>query len=172
MAAKPKIIRVGLVTTGGTIDKDYDVDTETLVMGPPMAPRYLRRIADRDVRIHHREVSRVDSRQMTDVTRALVVQECAMIRAKRIIITHGTGTMLKTAELLHESGVGNDHTVMLVGAWRPAAFTLSDAERNIDRAYSALFKRPPGIYIATDDVIPWAQCEKDETNHKFIRRRH
>ncbi len=91
-----------------------------------------------------------------------------MVHADHIIITHGTGTILKTAEALHNAGIDKDHTVILVGAWRPASMQVSDAEHNLDLAYGALFTRVPGIYIAVGRVLRWDKCRKDEKRQLFL----
>lgn len=168
---RKKFIPIALFTTGGTIDKDYSVDTEQLFVGPPVAPKHLLSIAAPNVRIHHRELERVDSLDMTDKTRKSIVDECGLVASERIIITHGTGTMLHTAKALHDANIDKDHTVILVGAWRPAAFRTTDAWQNLNLAYNELFKRPPGIYIAVGKLLKWDRCIKDNKRHMFLSKR-
>lgn len=169
--SRKKVTSIALFTTGGTIDKDYSVDTEQLFVGPPVAPKHLLSLAAPHVRIHQREMSRIDSLDMTDEIRTSIVDECGLVASERIIITHGTGTMLQTAKALHDAGVDRDHTVMLVGAWRPAAFRTTDAWQNLNLAYNELFKRPPGIYISVGKVFKWDRCTKDENRHVFLSKR-
>lgn len=174
---KQKLQHVALLTTGGTIDMDhFPQHDDRLVIGEPFAKRFLaEHIRANDslhhIRLTHRELFRLNSRTMTSVERTAIARECRMTRAGHIIISIGTDGMLPAAEVLHKAGVGLGNTVVLTGAMRPASMKNSDAEDNLRLALSAVFKRPPGIYVAMGRVFAWDKCEKDYKTYKFVPKR-
>ena len=88
-----------VLTTGGTIDKQYfDSSSQYTIVGT-MVTRLL------EVgRVLHpftvEEVMRKDSLDMDDTDRATIAARAASAEATRIVITHGTDTMTETARAL------------------------------------------------------------------------
>ena len=64
----------------------------------------------------------------------------------KILITHGTDTMIETAQFLSDKI--KNKTVLLCGALKPEAFKNSDADFNIGCAVGALNVLQDGVYIA------------------------
>ena len=74
----------------------------------------------------------IDSLEMTEADRALIVQNCLQCREKRIVITHGTDTMTETAAAV--AGAVTGKTVVFFGAMIPYAFGSSDGLFNLGSA--------------------------------------
>ncbi|MGB0514644.1 MAG: asparaginase domain-containing protein, partial [Wenzhouxiangellaceae bacterium] len=68
----------------------------------------------------------------------------------RILITHGTDTMVETARTLEGMG---DRVIVLTGALNPARFIGSDAVFNIGCAVGAVQCLPAGVWIAMNGRV-------------------
>jgi L-asparaginase len=90
----------------------------------------------------------IDSLEMTDADRALVVDRCRTAPEPRLLITHGTDTMVETARALAAAFSGREKTIVLTGAMIPYAFGSSDGLFNLGSALSFVQVLPPGVYIA------------------------
>lgn len=109
-----------------------------------------------------------DSLDLTDKDRKSMVRFCRAARAKRIIITHGTDTMTKTAKELR---VIKNKIIVLTGAMRPEKFSDSDAMFNVGSAVGAMSCLPAGVYIAMNArIYPWSRCRKDK-NCQFVEKK-
>ena len=155
-----------VLTTGGTIDKQYfDSSSQYTIVGT-MVTRLL------EVgRVLHpftvEEVMRKDSLDMDDTDRATIAARAAAAEAMRIVITHGTDTMTETAKAL---AAIPGKTIVLVGALAPARFTESDAPFNLGMAFATVQVAPPGIYITMNGTVFQAdQVVKDRVAGRFVQ---
>ncbi|QQS20377.1 asparaginase [Candidatus Saccharibacteria bacterium] len=150
------------VQTGGTIDKDYPENDNNhgyyFEIGDPSFLRTLER-ANPDFSYQTMSVLRKDSLDMTDLDRKLVKKAVDSVKEERIVITHGTDTIHKTAkELSNIKG----KTIILTGARLPEKFYDSEADFNLGMAIAGAQVLPHGIYIALFGLlIPW-----DKFNNK------
>src|ERR1041385_4797367 len=110
---------IRILVTGGTFDKEYNERTGELYFKDTHIAEMLRLGRSR-VEVNIRTVMMVDSLQMTDGDRALIVQNCTQAPEERIVVTHGTDTMTDTAAAIAKA-VSNK-TVVLTGAMIPYAF--------------------------------------------------
>ncbi len=133
-----------ILTTGGTIDKIYFDANSEFQVGEPAIERLLQ---EANVSFDYRVLSilRKDSLEITADDRALIRQHVLDCQDDRVLITHGTDTMVDTAQALH--GI-DDKTVVLTGAMQPARIHSSDAVFNIGCAVAAAQMLDPGVYIA------------------------
>src|SRR5438046_9326217 len=115
---------------GWTFDKEYDELTGHLYFKDTHIAEMLRLGRSR-VEVTIRTVMMVDSLEMTDADRALIVQNCAQSPEDRIVITHGTDTMTETAAAIAHAVTGK--TVVLTGAMTPYAFGSSDGLFHLGR---------------------------------------
>jgi len=138
-----------ILTTGGTIDKIYFDAKSKYEVGPPSIERLL---SELNLTIGYRTQSlmRKDSLELTDDDRAIIKEAVLHAEEKRIVITHGTDTMVETARFLNPL---NEKTVVLTGSLEPALFTTSDALFNIGCSMAAVQTLPPGSYIAMNGTI-------------------
>jgi len=157
-------MRIAVVTTGGTIDKVYFDAKGGYEVGAPMVRQILanaRVLADIDVI----EVLRKDSLEMTAEDRATIRDAVATCEATRVVVTHGTDTMVETAaELRTVAG----KTIVLTGALQPGRFSDSDAPFNLGMALAAAQLQPPGVYIAANgQIFDAARVRKNRELNRF-----
>ena len=105
-----------IFVTGGTFDKTYDEIRGTLTFGDTHLPEMLQLGRSR-VEVSIRTLMMIDSLEMTDADRELIVRNCAQCDHSRIVITHGTDTMVETAAALARGVSGK--TIVLTGAMIP-----------------------------------------------------
>ena len=140
---------VKIFTTGGTIDKVYFDAQSTYEVGDPQVVDILHE-ANVTLAWELETLFRKDSLELTDEDRAVIVENVRQESCPRILITHGTDTMIETARALQ--GI-EGKTIVLVGSLSPARFKRSDAEFNIGFALAAVQTLPPGVYIAMNGRI-------------------
>ncbi|MCC7097325.1 MAG: asparaginase [Thermomonas sp.] len=138
-----------IVTTGGTIDKIYFDAKSDYQVGEPQIGGILEdfRVA---FRFHVIPLLRKDSLFVTDADRQLLRDTIAAQDEAHVLVTHGTDSMVQTAEVL--AGIPGK-TIVLTGALNPARFEGSDAVFNIGCAVGAVQSLPAGVYIAMNGRI-------------------
>jgi L-asparaginase len=156
---------IRIFVTGGTFDKTYDEIRGMLAFGDTHLPEMLRLGRSR-VEVTVRTLMMVDSLDMTDADRELVVCNCVQCEEARIVITHGTDTMVETARAV-AAGVSGK-TVVLTGAMIPYAFGSSDGLFNLGSALSFVQVLPPGVYIAMNGQhFEWNKVRKNRETGVF-----
>ncbi|PPG38930.1 asparaginase [Rathayibacter sp. AY1E4] len=156
--------RILVLTTGGTVDKEYSLAGE-LEIGAPMVPRLLAPVLT-TLEFRVEEVLAKDSLELDDADRALIRERVLAAEEDRIVLTHGTDTMTATAEAL---GVVQDRVVVLTGAMQPARMLDSDAAFNLGTAVAAVQLLPPGVYLAMSGrVLPAGSVVKDRSIGVFL----
>ena len=138
-----------IVTTGGTIDKVYFDAKSHYQVGEPQIGRILQELGVA-FRFHVIPLLRKDSLFVTDADRQLLRATIAAQEEAHVLVTHGTDSMVQTAEVL--SGIPGK-TIVLTGALNPARFEGSDAVFNIGCAVGAVQSLPEGVYIAMNGRI-------------------
>jgi L-asparaginase len=157
------VIRV--VVTGGTFDKTYDEISGRLSFAATHLPEMLRLGRSR-VETTIETLMMIDSLDMTEADRARIVESCVRSSETRIVITHGTDTMVETAGAV-ASGVSGK-TVVLTGAMVPYAFGSSDGLFNLGSALSFAEVLPPGVYLAMNGQhFPWDRVRKNRSTGVF-----
>jgi L-asparaginase len=154
-----------VLTTGGTIDKQYfDAVSRYQITDSVIAK--LLSIARVTHAFQIEEVLKKDSLEITDEDRALLVTRVQGTPFNRIVITHGTDTMTRTAQALRRA----DHkTIVLTGALSPARFSDSDAAFNLGMAFAAVQIASPGVYIAMNGTVSPADIvRKDYVQGAFV----
>src|SRR3982750_2122583 len=136
---------IRILVTGGTFDKKYNERNGELFFQDTHLAEMLR-LGRCRVDVTVRTVMMIDSLEMTDADRALIVQNCVQSEEDRIVITHGTDTMTETAAAIARAVMGK--TIVLTGAMIPYAFGSSDGLFNLGSALSFVQVLPPGVYIA------------------------
>ncbi len=153
-----------IFTTGGTIDKTYYDAKSAYEVGAPQITEILRQ-ANVTAPYEVETLFRKDSLDVTGEDRAEVVRRVREAPARRVLITHGTDTMVRTARALQAVP---EKTVVLVGALNPARFKESDAVFNIGFAVAAAQTLPAGVYIAMNgQVFPADDARKNREENRF-----
>jgi len=156
---------IRILVTGGTFDKEYNERTGQLFFRDTNGGEMLNLGRSRlDVSI--RTIMMVDSLEMTDADRDLIVQNCLQSEEACIVITHGTDTMTDTAAAVAAAVTGK--TVVLTGAMIPYAFGSSDGLFNLGSALSFVQVLPPGVYLAMNGkCFPWDRVRKNRERGEF-----
>lgn len=136
---------IRIFVTGGTFDKEYDEVRGCLEFQDTHVQEMLR-LGRCQLEVSIRTLMMVDSLDMSDEDRDLIVDNCKRCDEKQIIVTHGTDTMVETARCIARQI--NDKTVVLTGAMIPYAFGSSDGLFNLGSALSFVQTLPAGVYIA------------------------
>ena len=156
---------IRIVVTGGTFDKTYDEINGRLSFGATHLPEMLRLGRSR-VETTVETLMMIDSLDMTDADRARIVAACAASPEGRIVITHGTDTMVETASAVAQGVTGK--TIVLTGAMVPYAFGSSDGLFNLGSALSFAEVLPPGVYIAMNGQhFAWDCVRKNRSSGVF-----
>lgn len=137
-------MKIKIFTTGGTIDKIYFDQKSEYQVGDPQAKGVLEK-ANVVVEYEVESLLKKDSLDLTDSDRELIRKKVQSTRYDRVIVTHGTDTMIKTAREL-ESVLGK--TIVMTGSMYPAQFKESDAVFNMGCAIISVQILNPGVYIA------------------------
>jgi L-asparaginase len=158
---------IRLFVTGGTFDKKYDELSGTLTFQDTHVPEMLR-LGRCRVDVSVRTVMLIDSLEMTDADRALIVEACRRTPEDRIVITHGTDTMVETARAIGRAVTDTTKTVVLTGAMVPYAFGSSDGLFNLGSAVSFVQTLPPGVYVAMNGrCFRWDGVRKNRETGVF-----
>lgn len=137
--------RIRVLITGGTFDKEYDEISGKLFFKDSHVAEMLalgRCKLDVDIRT----LMMIDSLDMTQADRDLIVEQCRAAAENRIVITHGTDTMEATAREL--AGRVEGKTIVLTGAMIPYKFGSSDGLFNLGSALAFVQILPPAVYVA------------------------
>jgi len=138
-----------ILTTGGTIDKVYFDGKGGYQVGAPMVEQILRH-GRVNASVSVVELLRKDSLDMDDADRATIRDAVMDSEITRIIVTHGTDTMVETAQVLRDVP---GKTVVLTGALQPGRFADSDAPFNLGMAMAAVQTLSPGVYLVANGTV-------------------
>jgi len=156
---------IRIFVTGGTFDKTYDEIKGQLSFADTHLAEMLR-LGRSHVEVSIRTLMMIDSLDMTDAHRALIVGNCQQCDESCIVITHGTDTMVETAAALARGVVGK--TIVLTGALIPYAFGSSDGLFNLGSALSLVQVLPPGVYVAMNGrYFEWNKVRKNRETGVF-----
>lgn len=158
-------MEVRILATGGTFDKEYDEIRGQLFFKESHLSEILK-LGRCRLHVEVQTVMLVDSLDMTEQDRQTIVDHCRNVSEERIVVTHGTDTMVETARRLASDVRGK--TIVLTGAMIPFAFGSSDGLFNIGGALTAVQILPSGVYIVMNgQVFPWYRARKNRTTGIF-----
>jgi L-asparaginase len=156
---------IRILVCGGTFDKQYDEISGRLFFKDTHVPEMLRLGRSR-VAVAVETLMMIDSLEMRDDDRARIAGACQRCEETRIVITHGTDTMVETAATLAREVAAK--TVVLTGAMVPYAFGSSDGLFNLGSALSFAQALPAGVYVAMNGTaFPWNQVRKNRQSGVF-----
>ncbi len=135
---------IKILITGGTFDKEYMELSGELIFKNTHVHEMLK-LARCKLDLKIRTLMMIDSLDMTDYHRNIILEKCKNSKEDKIIITHGTDTMTKTAQYLGDQI--KDKTIVLTGALVPYAFGSSDGLFNLGSALAFVQSLPKGVYI-------------------------
>lgn len=144
-----RTMKIKIFTAGGSIDKYYSTQVSDFIVGNPQVEAILRE-ANTTFDYDIETLVMKDSLELNDDDRQLIATRVRSAVEDHILITHGTDTMLATAQALH--GI-QGKVIIMTGAMQPAAFKHSDAAFNIGGAVLALQTLPEGVYLVMNGQV-------------------
>jgi L-asparaginase len=151
---------IKIFVTGGTFDKEYNELNGELYFKKTHLHEMLE-LGRSKLKVDIETLMMKDSLDMSDADRDSIIQKCFESNENKILITHGTDTMVKTAKLL--SAKITTKTIVLTGAMIPYKFGSSDGLFNLGSALSFLQSLPYGIYIAMNgNIYSWNNVKKNK----------
>jgi L-asparaginase len=160
-------MKIVFIQAGGTIDKDYPRTQKgyAFEIREPAVKRILEKVHPSfDFEVI--SVLKKDSLDMTEKDRDRILEACQKTDTDKIVVTHGTDTMIETAKKL--SGIENK-AIVLTGAMKPEKFSDSDASFNVGAAVGALNVLSRGVYIAMNGrILLWDKVKRDERTGRFV----
>ncbi|WP_422355465.1 asparaginase domain-containing protein [Roseivirga pacifica] len=160
-------MKILFIQTGGTIDKDYPKTDKGFAfeITEPAVHRILSRTQPAftfDVV----SLFKKDSQEITNADRAQLKVYLSTRPEQKVVITHGTDTLIQTAKFL---GTIPGKTIVFTGAFKPERLKDSDADVNLGLALGAINVLEEGTFIAMNGLVMIPEnCEKDPVSGQFI----
>lgn len=160
---------IQILITGGTFDKSYNHISGDLFFEKTHIPKMLERSKCR-LNVDVKTLMMIDSLEMTQKDIEKIIDECKETKSSRIVITHGTDTMVNTAKKIAEKI--KNKTIVLTGAMIPYAFgSSSDGFFNLGSALSFVQTLKNGVYIAINgQYFDYDKVEKNKLKGYFEKK--
>ena len=156
---------VRIFVTGGTFDKEYDELEGKLYFRNTHLPEMLE-LGRCRVKVEIRTLMMIDSLEMTEADRRIILDNCLKCKEDNVVITHGTDTMEETARVLGEASINK--TIVLTGAMVPFKFGSSDGLFNLGSALAFAQSLPQGVYVAMNGrYFHWDRVQKNKKTGEF-----
>lgn len=158
-------MRIRIFVTGGTFDKEYNELNGELFFKETHLYEMLK-LGRCRLEFDITTLMMVDSLDMTDSDRDIILDNCIRANENKIVITHGTDTMVETARVI--AGFVKDKTIVLTGAMIPYKFGSSDGLFNLGSALAFAQTLPHGVYIAMNGkYFSWNNVRKNKKTGVF-----
>ena len=160
---------IQILITGGTFDKSYNHISGDLFFEKTHIPEMLKR-SKCSLNVDIKTLMMIDSLEMTKKDIEKIIDECKKTKSSRIVITHGTDTMVNTAKKIAEKI--KNKTIVLTGAMIPYAFgSSSDGFFNLGSALSFVQTLKNGVYIAINgQYFDYDKVEKNKLKGYFEKK--
>lgn len=156
---------IRVYVTGGTFDKEYNEIEGSLFFKETHVNEMLR-LGRCRIELDIMTLMMIDSLDMTDSDRQIILENCKNTKENKIVITHGTDTMVETAKTLGQTIT--DKTVVLTGAMVPYKFGSSDGLFNLGSALAFVQALPNGVYICMNGkYFIWNNVKKNKKTGEF-----
>ena len=156
---------IRIFVTGGTFDKEYNEITGELFFKETHLPEMIAR-SRVTPKVEVTTLMMIDSLDMKQQERELIVNQCKAANEDKIIITHGTDTMAVTAAVL--AGKVDRKTIILTGAMIPYKFGSSDGFFNLGCALAFVQTLPAGVYVSMNGrFFTWDNVRKNRQTGQF-----
>ena len=156
---------IRIIVTGGTFDKRYDEIEGALTFHETHLPDILRQVRV-TVPTSVETNQLIDSLHMTPQDRLRILDACRQAPETRLIITHGTDTIVETAQLLGEAQLAK--TIVLTGAMVPYTVYGSDSLFNLGGSVTAVQLLAHGVYVVMNGrIFDWDNVRKNRGEGAF-----
>lgn len=154
-----------ILITGGTFDKEYDEINGQLSFEETHVPEMLK-LGRCTVPTEVRTIMMIDSLDMTDADRAVIVHNIKSVPEERIVITHGTDTMAETAAFIAKEQL--EKTIVITGAMIPYKFGSSDGFFNLGSSIAFAQTLSHGVYVVMNGrYYDWNNVKKNKQTGFF-----
>ena len=156
---------IRIFVTGGTFDKEYDEIKGQLYFNHTHLPEILK-LGRSTLPVDIETLMMIDSLHMSKYDRDVVVRNCSQCGEDKLIITHGTDTMVETAAAIFAANI--QKTIVLTGAMIPYKFGSSDGLFNLGCALAFVQTLPFGVYITMNGrCFNWDKVRKNKETGFF-----
>lgn len=156
---------IKIFVTGGTFDKEYDEIKGILFFDKTHLSEILK-TGHCKLKVDIKILMMKDSLKMTDEDKKIILENCKKTKEDKILITHGTDTMVETAKILANSI--KDKTIVLTGAMIPYEFCSSDGIFNLGSSLAFAQTLPYGVYISMNGkYFNWNNVKKNKESGEF-----
>ncbi|MBP7389973.1 MAG: asparaginase [Chitinophagales bacterium] len=156
---------IKILITGGTFDKEYDELNGQLFFKDTHVNEILK-LGRCNLSIQTRTLMMIDSLEMSDADRDIIINHCRQCDEDKIVITHGTDTMEHTARKIGEANLGK--TIVITGAMIPYKFGSSDGLFNLGAALAFVQTLPTGVYVVMNGkYFPYNNVTKNKASGTF-----
>ena len=156
---------IRILVTGGTFDKDYDEITGQLYFNDSHVKEILELGRSR-LEVKIKTLMLIDSLDMSDANRSLILENCKVVDEDQVVITHGTDTMTETARVVAKEKLNK--TIVFTGAMIPYKFGSSDGLFNFGGALALAQTLPYGVYIVMNGrCFEWDRVKKNKETGVF-----
>jgi len=156
---------IRIFVTGGTFDKEYDEINGRLYFKDTHLPEILK-LGRCNLDVQIRTLMMIDSLEMTEMDRKTIADNCEKCETDRILITHGTDTMVETARVIAARKIPK--TIILTGAMIPYKFGSSDGFFNLGVGLAFAQCLGPGVYVAMNGrLFDWDNVRKNKKTGMF-----
>jgi L-asparaginase len=156
---------IKILITGGTFDKEYDELNGQLFFKHTHVNEILK-LGRCNLSIQTRTLMMIDSLEMSDADRDIIINHCRQCDEDKIVITHGTDTMEHTARKIGEANLGK--TIVITGAMIPYKFGSSDGLFNLGAALAFVQTLPTGVYVVMNGkYFPYNNVTKNKASGTF-----
>lgn len=140
-----------VILTGGRIDSIWDGGVDEIVVAKhSVIPDYFKSL--KIAGLEFKEVCMKDSRALTLDDRKAILQAIENTQANKILITHGTHTLVDTIEFLEKNLKDTSKTIVFTGSSIPLKdFAQSDAPLNLGYALAKVEELPAGMYLCVNN---------------------
>lgn len=158
-------MNIKILVTGGTFDKEYN-ELEGTLFFKETHLREMLKLARSKLKVDISTLMMIDSLDMTEAERKIILERCKKTKEDKILITHGTDTMIETAKVLARSI--KNKTIVLTGAMIPYKFGSSDGLFNLGSALAFVQTLPQGVYISMNGkYFRWDNIKKNKQTGIF-----
>jgi L-asparaginase len=134
-----------ILICGGTFDKEYDELSGKLFFRNSHVNEMLK-LGRSKLKVKLEKVFMIDSLEMTTSHRKHLLKKCMNCKEDRIVITHGTDTMVESAKVIGQAQLNK--TIVFTGAMVPYKFGSSDGLFNLGASLAFAQTLKPGVYVA------------------------
>ena len=129
--------KIHIIATGGTIDKVYSPSLqENIFKENSVLPEFFKERIGHDISDNFTQLMMIDSLDMDNTHRQKLLNAINSIKTNRIMITHGTDTMIETALYIKNNFKDKNKVIIFVGSMIPMdGFYYSDAGFNLRYAF-------------------------------------